>query len=42
MKLYVIRHGYTDSNSLHVLNGKLDEDINDKEISQAHWRQLKL
>ena len=35
MKLYVIRHGNTDSNALHVLNGKLDEDINDKGINQA-------
>lgn len=35
MKLYVIRHGNTDSNALNVLNGKLDEDINDKGINQA-------
>ena len=35
MKLYVIRHGNTDSNALNVLNGKLDEDINGKGINQA-------
>lgn len=36
MKLYVIRHGRTDSNDLHVYNGsRLDEDINEVGIGQA-------
>lgn len=35
MKLYVIRHGYTDTNKLDIYNGKLDEDINEIGIKQA-------
>ena len=36
MKLYVIRHGNTDSNRLDIYNGKLlNEDINDIGIKQA-------
>ncbi len=36
MKLYVIRHGQTDSNILNIYNGNLlDEDINDVGIMQA-------
>lgn len=35
MKLYVIRHGLTDSNIKGIYNGTLDEDINEIGISQA-------
>lgn len=36
MKLYVIRHGNTESNVLNIYNGsQLDEDINQRGINQA-------
>ncbi len=35
MKLYIIRHGNTDTNVLDIYNGKLDEDINEIGINQA-------
>lgn len=35
MKIYVIRHGRTDTNEKCLLNGLYDEDINDIGIKQA-------
>lgn len=35
MKIYVIRHGRTDTNEKGLLNGLYDEDINDIGIKQA-------
>ena len=43
MKLYVIRHGNTDSNRLDIYNGKLlDEDINNIGIKQAQEASKKI
>ena len=42
MKLYVIRHGRTDSNDKNVFNGRYDEDINKVGISQAEIARDKL
>ena len=43
MKLYVIRHGNTDSNRLDIYNGKLlNEDINDIGIKQAQEASKKI
>lgn len=36
MKLYVIRHGETDTNLKGLLNGRLDEDLNITGIKQAN------
>ena len=35
MKLYVMRHGRTDSNDAAIFNGRNDEDINETGIAQA-------
>lgn len=35
MKLYVVRHGRTDSNDKKIFNGRYDEDINQTGINQA-------
>lgn len=43
MKLYVIRHGNTDSNRLDIYNGKLlNEDINNIGIKQAQEASKKI
>ena len=43
MKLYVIRHGNTDSNKLDIYNGKLlNEDINNIGIKQAQEASKKI
>ena len=43
MKLYVIRHGNTDSNILDIYNGKLlNEDINNIGIKQAQEASKKI
>ena len=43
MKLYVIRHGNTDSNRLGIYNGKLlNEDINNIGIKQAQEASKKI
>lgn len=35
MKIYVVRHGRTDSNDKKIFNGRYDEDINQTGINQA-------
>lgn len=35
MKIYVIRHGFTNMNKEHRVNGRIDEDINEEGIRQA-------
>lgn len=35
MKIYVMRHGRTDSNDKQIFNGRNDEDINETGIAQA-------
>ena len=35
MKIYVMRHGNTESNVLRIFNGRNDEDINETGIRQA-------
>lgn len=42
MKLYVVRHGRTDSNDKKIFNGRYDEDINKIGISQAEIARDKL
>lgn len=35
MKIYTIRHGYTNMNKQHLYNGQIDEDINEDGIKGA-------
>ncbi len=35
MKIYTIRHGYTNMNKQHLYNGQIDEDINEYGIKGA-------
>ena len=42
MKLYVVRHGRTDSNDKNIFNGRYDEDINKIGIEQAKIARNKL
>lgn len=35
MKIYTIRHGYTNMNKKHLYNGQIDEDINEEGIKGA-------
>ncbi|MBR3001956.1 MAG: histidine phosphatase family protein [Clostridia bacterium] len=35
MKIYTIRHGYTNMNKQHLYNGQIDEDINEEGIKGA-------
>ena len=35
MKIYTIRHGYTNMNKEHLYNGQIDEDINEEGIKEA-------
>lgn len=42
MKIYVVRHGRTDSNDKKIFNGRYDEDINKIGISQAEIARDKL
>ena len=42
MKMYVVRHGRTDSNDKKIFNGRYDEDINQTGINQAKIARDKL
>lgn len=42
MKLYVIRHGFTNCNKEHKYNGRFDEDINETGIEQAKEASQKI
>ena len=35
MKIYTIRHGYTNMNKKYLYNGQIDEDINEEGIKEA-------
>lgn len=42
MHLYVVRHGTTDNNVNHLINGRNDNDINEKGIREAGMVSLTL
>lgn len=42
MKIYTIRHGYTNMNKQHLYNGQIDEDINEEGIKGAKKASEKL
>ena len=42
MKLYIVRHGQTDWNLLHILQGKTDIELNETGIKQAQETAQKL
>lgn len=42
MKIYTIRHGYTNMNKQHLFNGQIDEDINEDGIKDAEKAREKL